>query len=299
MLVPQIDPIELAIFLQAARTLNFGEVARVNRLSPPAVTKHISSLEGKLRKKLFWRTTRCVRLTPEGEFFTEAAKRALEALESAEASLTEDLAPQELTGRIRLACSYTLAIRRISHLLQAFHEKHPLITVDMHLSDQNVDLVEEGIDMAVRIMGREDSTLIAKKLADNPVRFYASPKYLEKRGVPRKISQLKDHCLLSIPIHKNCKLKKSGHTLAKAVGDGWLHSVSGDVLVTMAVRGSGVLVRSAWGCEDEVKAGALVELKLDDSLISETAIYAVYPPNRFLPRRVGVWIDHLIAGFGV
>lgn len=299
MLIPQLEPVELAIFLQAARTLNFGEVARVNRMSPPAVTKHISSLEGKLRKKLFWRTTRSVRLTPEGEFFTEAAKRALEALESAEAVLTENIAPEQLTGRIRLSCSYTLAIRRVSHLLQAFHEKHPLITVDMHLSDHAVDLVDEGIDMAIRIMKPEDSSLIARKLAENPVRFYASPKYLKKRGVPKKISQLKHHCLLSIPIHKNLKLKKSGQTLAKAVGDGWLHSVSGDVLVAMAVRGSGVLVRSAWGCEDEVKAGALVELELDDSLISETGIYAVYSPNRFLPRRVRVWIDHLAAGFGV
>lgn len=300
MRVPQIEPMELAIFLQAARTLNFGEVAKAQRISPPAVTKYISSLENKLRKKLFWRTTRSVRITPEGERFIEAARRALDSLEMAEGILGDDLSPAELSGKIRFSCSYTLAIRRVSRLLQEFHEKYPQLIVEMHLSDQPVDLVDESIDMAVRILKPDDdSGLIVRKLADNPVNFYASPKYLKKYGAPKTVADLKKHNVLAIPLHLGLKFNKSGQLLSKAVGDSWLYSESGDVLVAMATRGSGLLVRSSWGCEDELRSGELVELTLNDSLVSKTAIYAVYAPNRFVARRVRVWIDFLIAGFKV
>lgn len=288
---------ELQVFVTAAKELNFALTAKRLRLAPSQVSKAIASLEGKMQKRLFVRTTRRVRLSQEGETLLPVARQALDALRDAEETFREAGGDARLEGQIRISCPITLGVRKLAALAGTFQATHPGVRLDFELSDGYLDLVEERIDMAVRVMGLRDSSLIARKLGDNPVIFCASKAYLKRHGRPKTAADLGDHKVLFISQHGTLSFKGSGRRLTDVTGRSWIAANQGDFLVKLALEGAGVLARSAWAIEPELDGGALEEIRLDDELVSETAIYAVHPAGRYVPRRLRAWIDHLAAAW--
>ena len=288
---------ELLLFLTAARHLNFASAAKELRLSPSQVSKEIARTEDKLGKPLFLRTTRKVRLTSEGEMLVPLARRALDAMVEAAELFTEPGNEVALSGTIRITCSHALAVRKVAGMAAEFHKIHPRVAFDFVLSDGYQDLIDERIDVAVRIMALSDSSLIARRLASNDVIFCASPDYLASREPPRSVADLGTHEVFFIPQHGDLRFRRAKLKLAKAVKPSWIHAPNGDFLIEVARKGGGILVRSAWSVERELIDGHLVALQLDDALISETAVYAVYPAKKSLPRRVRRWTEHMVHSF--
>lgn len=296
-----LDQLELRVFIAAAKHLSFLKAAKELRMSPSQVSKVVSELERKVRKKLFQRTTRVVRLSRDGEELLPAANRALEALRDTEEFFLTRRDDAHMSGTIRTTCSNTLGIRRLAPIAAKFHREHPDIYMEFILNDSYIDIVSEGIDVAIRIVKPTDSTLIARKIADNKVIFCASPQYIRAHSPIKTVKDLSRHPIFYIPQHSTLKFRKAGISLedvAVQKGLSWTTAQNGDFLVELAQQGdSGVLVRSDWGAEREIKAGTLVPLNINDELVSETAIYAVYPANKFMPKRLRTWLDFLTAEF--
>lgn len=290
-----LDAIDLTVFLSASRHLNFAGAAKELRVAPSQISKQIAKLEEKLGKPLFLRTTRLVRLTREGEMFVPLARRALDAISDATELFADEGIDVALSGTIRITCPHTLGVRKIAGLAVDFCRLHPGVTLEFILSDGYLDLIDARIDLAVRIMGLSDSSLIARRLMPNDVMFCASPGYLASHGSPSLPDDLKRHDVYYIPQHGELKFRDAGIKLSKVARPPRIHAPNGDFLVEIARQGGGILVRSVWSVERELVEGSLVAIDLGDVLLSETAIYAVYPAQKALPRRTRLWIDYLAA----
>lgn len=288
---------ELAAFIAAARSLNFARAAKDLRVSPPQISKLLGTLEKKLQKKLFVRTTRNVRITPDGERLLPLAKKALQANRDAEEVFLDSSDNSVVTGTIRCTCANTLAIRCLSQATQSFLSLYPKVTFDIVQTDSYLNLHEDDIDIAIRIMSLHESSLMSRKLADNPVVFCASPSYLKNNKAPRRIEELHNHPVHYIPQHAGLLFRKAKMPLNMLTNRSQVTAGNGDFLIEFAKRGGGIIARSAWGVAREIREGSLILLDLNDSLVSTTSIYAVYTRNRYMPQRLKLWIEHLIEAF--
>jgi DNA-binding transcriptional LysR family regulator len=292
-----IEIIDLVAFIEVAKKLNFADAAKSLQVSPPHVSKLISHLEDKVQKKLFVRTTRQVGLTSAGRELLPAAEAAVAAIRDTENMFIETMDPNLIQGEIRMNCAHTLGIRLIAKIVARFHELYPKVQITTILSDQYEDLIEEKLDMVIRIVELKDSNLVAKKLGSNPVVLCAAPTYLNKNPAIASIADLERHALLYIPQHGPLKFKRSGMTLSSISKSSWAASTNGDFLTELGRQGAGIVVRSRWSIQRELDDGCLVEIDVDDELISTTEIYAMYAPDRYMPRRLRLWIDFLQKSF--
>lgn len=283
---------EIQVFLSVARSLSFSKAAAELGLTSSQVSKAISGLEERLKRKLFLRTTRSVRLSLDGESFLPAARKADDSLQELRDHFQSKTKTQ-LEGTIRLTAPHTLAHRVLGKPIAGFHRAHPEVSFDFVLSDTYLDLVDQNIDVAFRIMKLSDTSLMAIKLAENPIILCASPKYLKHHKTPTKVSEISEHPVLAIAPHKELKFKKDGRKLSRLAKECWINSTSGDLLVTQALLGQGLLVRSKWGVQEELDRERLIEIQLNDQLVSETAIYMVWVKNRYMPPRVRQFIDFM------
>lgn len=181
----------LIAFSRAASLGSYTAAARALSISPSAVSKSIQRLEARLGIRLFARTTRSQTLTPEGRDLHERALRLLRDAEEIEQIAVA--ARGEPSGPLKVAAAVPIAIHIIAPKLASFRSRYPKVTVDLRVSDAMTDLIQEGIDVAIRIGDPKDSRLIARRLAPNKAGAFASPDYLEKRGVPKRIEDLGDH----------------------------------------------------------------------------------------------------------
>ena len=181
----------LIAFARAGSLGSFTAAARMLSVSPSAVSKSIKRLEQNLGVPLFTRTTRSLKLTPEGRDLHERALRLLHEAEEIEQAAKS--ARSEPSGRLRIAAPLPIGIHLLAPALATFREKYPQVTVDLRLSDHFVDIIEQGIDVAVRIGDLPDSRLLSRSLAPHQLCCYASPAYLERRGVPDHPDELAGH----------------------------------------------------------------------------------------------------------
>lgn len=186
----------LIAFSRAASLGSYTAAARALSISPSAVSKSIQRLEQRLGVKLFARTTRSLTLTPEGRALHDRAIRLLRDAEEIE--LAAATMRGEPSGTIKLAAPVPIALHILAPKLALFRERYPNVTVDLRVSDSISDLIEEGIDVAIRVGNPEDSRLIARRLAPNRAGAFASPAYLAKRGAPRRIEDLEGHDCVNI-----------------------------------------------------------------------------------------------------
>lgn len=283
------------LFVRVAELGSFSAVAQQLGLARSVVTRQIAALETHLGVKLMARSTRRLALTSAGTAYLEKCRVILNLVESAETDVAEErLTPR---GNIRISLPLSFGIKRLAPLLLDFSRRYPEVALDMDYSDRRVKLIEEGIDLSIRITRRLDGGDVARRIGAGRMQVVASPDYLARHGRPRHPSEL---------IHHECL----GYTAGGApqqwlfLVDGQLegfpvrsriHANNGDVLTEAAAQGLGITLQPDFITEEVLAAGR-IEAILQGFPIPELGIYAMLPSNRHVPHRVRVLMDFLAAG---
>ncbi|RTQ36261.1 LysR family transcriptional regulator [Variovorax gossypii] len=285
----------IELFCLAAESGNFTAAASIAGVTPAAVSRSVSRLEKRLGVRLFVRSTRSSRLTEAGREYFEQCRAALQQLVEAERKVTgEQVQP---SGTIRISAPTTYGHHRLLPLLPAFRAQYPLIRVEVHVSNRNVDFREENFDVAIRLRAQPDSTMVARHLEDAELVVVASPGYLQRAGGPATLVDLAQHECIQFD------LPSSGRQIAwlfmedgreKEVFSTGHYNCAEDVLagVTLAKAGAGLFQAYRFTVEKELANGELVEV-LQPFGGRSRPVSLMYPHGRLLPSRVRAFIDFL------
>ncbi len=290
---------EFATFAAVVEQGSFTAAARELSVSKPVVSKRIARLEDAFGLRLLNRTTRRLSLTEAGEALYERCRHLASEVEAAESALRPlASAPR---GRLRLNAPVSFGVLHLAPCLPDFLRRYPDVEIELTLSDQRVNLVEEGVDLAVRIMDLQDSSLRARKLAPSERILCASPDYLERRGTPRQPEDLKDHDCLTYAYQRSGKRwafhDKKGRKRQVTVS-GPLEANNGDALRSACEAGLGIAHLPDFLAGESLKSGQLVCLLPDWYDQASNSVHAVYPAGRNLSPKVRVFIDYLVERFG-
>jgi DNA-binding transcriptional LysR family regulator len=288
----------LEVFTRVAAAGSFSAAGRAIGLSQTMVTKHIAALEARLGIKLFHRSTRRLSITEAGRNYLEACARILADVEAADASVAADRF--EPRGVLRINAPVSFGARQIAPLLSEFARRHPLVTVELGLNDRLVDLADEGWDMAIRIGNLTDSTLIARRIASCRTVVCAAPSYLEARGWPRTVASLADHNCLGYTLSRQTDADRwafgaRGEMTVPVSGN--LRANNGDALRAAAIAGQGVIYQPTFIVADDVRAGALRVVTMDQPTVELAGIYAVFLPDRHPAAKLRAFIDFIATRF--
>ncbi len=283
-------------FAETAKHGGFAAAAREQGVAPSTLAKAVARLETALGVKLFHRTTRQVRLTPDGERLFQRCQRVLAEVEDlrSEASGTRALP----SGTLRIDAPAFYGKRFVMPLLAGLMRRHPQLQIDLRLSDAYVDLVREGIDLALRIGPLRDSTLVARRVDRQQLVLCASPTYLDARGTPRRIEDLAGHDVVVFRLptsgrDRPWQLRQRGRAL-EMVPRAQVRIDDGEGLVEALKLGMGLCQLPDMMVQDELQRGELVEL-LPSCRPEPMPIHIVHPSGRLLPQRVRVAIEALEA----
>lgn len=276
-------------FVYVAEAESFTLAANKLAISTAQVSRQVTVLEQRLNVKLLYRTTRKVSLTQEGSVFYQHCRAVLDGLEQAETAITSLQATPQ--GKIKLTASVTYGEQQILPLVNNFVSKHPDIEIIAQLSNQKIDLVDEGYDLAIRLGKLNDSTLMAKKLAKRTNFVCAAPSYLEKHGTPYTLSELNQHnCLLGTRDYWRFNEGKKDKNIRVS---GSVRVNSGYGLVDAALKGLGIVQLPDYYVNEYIKQGRLITL-LDHYREPDEGIWAVYPHNRQLSAKIRLLVDYLV-----
>jgi DNA-binding transcriptional LysR family regulator len=266
-------------------------------LSKPTISKAVSRLEKRLGTRLFNRTSRRLALTDAGQQLLERATRMLAEAEAAEnEARAQSAAPR---GRVRLAVPMSFGLREIAPALPEFFAAFPQVSIDLHLSDETVDLIGEGFDMALRIAALPDSSLLARRLCAVPRALVASPAYLKSRGTPKHPGDLMHHVCLGyayLPAPDVWRFRNRKGQEVAVRPEGPLRANNADALMPALLAGHGLAVQPEFLIRDELSKMKLVAVMSDWSL-PEIALHLVLPPGGPRPARIEVLAEFLRRKF--
>lgn len=286
----------LALFVKAADVGSLSGAARSLGLSLPSVSRHMTALEERLGTRLLIRTTRKLALTEAGRVFYARAKQILADLDEAESSLLTDA--RVPTGKLSV-CGPTLFGRAFMiPLLARFLIDHPRITLDVKLLDRHVNIVEEGIDLAIRIVALEDSSLIVRKLGSLLWVVSGAPTYLDRRGEPKTLDDLAKHdCLVfsQQSVGSEWRLQKDGKPIDVRVPVR-MRANTLDAVVAAALEGGGLVYAPAWQVVEHVTAGRL-RLVLRQHELPPVPINAIVTHTKLLSAKVRLLLDFFVREF--
>lgn len=290
---------DLGLFLRVLDLGSISAAARSLDLSVAVASQRLKRLERALGVRLLHRTTRRLHPTPEGAALAEQGRELVEDLEALTSGLRRSAT--EVTGTLRVTTPASFGRLYVSPLLPEFLLAHPQLRICIDLSDQALDLVGTGFDLAIRIGALDDSTFVARKLASNRRVLCAAPDYLRRHGVPRTPGDLEGHeCILlaaSRGRQDTWRLRdRDGRETVVRVR-GRLESNFGEVTRDAAIAGLGIAVHSTWHVCEDLRAGRL-QLVLPNHAVADSGIYAVMPQRRLVPPRVRAFIDFLAGKFG-
>lgn len=288
---------DIRVFMRVAEMESLSAAGRDLRMSPAVVSSRIARLEQATGVSLLWRTTRQVKLTPEGEAFLEHCLEIIRAVENAEATLVQDQAPP--SGPVRITVPTSIGERLIAPAIPGFSARYPKVQVQLHLSDRLVGLVEEKYDLAVRVSELRESGLIVRKLAPNKRVICASPAYLARAGTPGSTEDLARHSclLLRFPGSQQYqwRVEQDGNAINLALS-GPMDSDQTGILKAWALAGHGLTLQNYWDVRDELADG-LLRAVLPGTTPMGHGIYAVYPRRQHMPPRVRALLDFLAELF--
>ncbi|WP_250458691.1 LysR family transcriptional regulator [Microbulbifer litoralis] len=291
-----LDTSAIAVFASVVKHSNFARAAEEQGMTPSGVSRVISRLEERLGVRLLQRSTRRLSLTETGAAFHQRALQILRDLDEAEVEASA--ASLQPRGLLRLNAPVVFGRQHIAPLLRPLRAKYPELSVELTLSDHFVDLIEEGVDLAVRIGALSDSRLIARRLCANRRLLVASPDYLKHRGTPRAAADLDDHdCLVFTALdrpHQWRLVGPEGPVTVSAAGP--LVCNNGEVLTEAAKDGLGIALGATFSVSGALRSGELVRV-LPDYEFESTAIYVIYPSTRQLSRKVRAAVDFLASAF--
>ncbi len=275
-------------FVNVAETESFTQAAKKMIISTAQVSRQVSALEKRLDTKLFYRTTRKVSLTEEGRVFFQHCRSVLDGLDEAERAITN--LQSKPHGKIKLTAPITYGEQQIMPLVNDFMKIYGDVEVYANLSNQTVDLIEEGYDLAIRLGRLADSTMMAKKLGKRTNYVCASPAYLNKFGIPHSLSELNKHsCLLGTLDYWH--FRDAGKEKNIRV-TGRLRYNSGYSLVDASLKGLGIVQLPDYYVQHYLQNGELITL-LDNYREPDEGIWAVYPHNRHLSPKIRLLVDYL------
>lgn len=284
----------MQVFSRVATLGSLSAAARALNMSQTMATKHVAALEDRLGVKLLHRTTRRMTLTEAGRNYLDAVERILADIEQADSEAS--IETLQVRGTLRLNAPVSFGIREIAPLLPQLAKLHPELTIELGLNDRYVDLIEEGWDLVVRIGSMSSSTMIARRLAPCRTVVCAAPAYIEKHGLPHTIKDLTSHNCLGYTLSRTIGVGQwsfGANGKARVAVSGTLKANNGDVLVTAAIAGQGIVYQPKFLVARELLSGALVPITLDHETLELEGIFAAYPSDRSPPAKVRATVDFL------
>ncbi len=288
----------IKLFVQTIEVGNFSALGRQLHMAPSSISRQINALEKSLGVRLLQRTTRNISLTEAGQIYYERVSKILGDLDEAQLAITQLQAKPK--GILRINVAIPLGERKIVPLIPKFLALYPELKVDLTLDDHAIDLVEERVDISIRIGRMSDSSIVARKLADNQFVICASPQYFETHGHPKVPDDLSHHnCIINKNFYNNNTwLLHKGNSSQTISVTGNFQANTGGALYNAMLSHLGIAVLPTWFVGEDIKQGSL-QLALEDYEINlpnmtDSAIYALYPAGQYLPPKVRVFIDFLI-----
>lgn len=283
---------QLATFVEVAAKGSLSAAARSEGIAPAVIGRRLDALEARLGVKLLQRTTRKIVLTNEGMAFLEDCQRILADVEDAEAAVSERSV--KASGHLTISAPAGFGRQHVAPLLPSFLAEHREVTLTLNLNDRVVDLLSEGIDVAIRIAPLSDSTMIGVKLADNKRVLVAAPDYIKRYGAPVALDDLVQHNCLAMSSdgsQRGWTFRQNGRNVTLKVA-GNMECNDGEVLHDWALAGKGLAWRSMWEVAAAIESGKLVTV-LDQFAAAGNDIYAVFAQRRHLPLRIRAFVDFL------
>lgn len=280
---------DMRVFQAIARTGSISATAAEFEVAPSAVSRRLKGLEERLGVQLVHRTTRTLTLTPAGESYLGGTTDILDAVDKLEGGLQE--VAGTLTGRIRITAPISFSITTLPKVLEGFMQEHPGVDLELCLADSRIDLVADGIDLALRIGELRDSSLIAKRLCSVPSAVCASPSLLEQCGpieTPEDLTGKPSAIYTNIPNGHIWHYDEEGSVVTRPV----FRANNGDLLREMAIRGIGFVREPHFILDPAISDGSLVDV-LPGNEWGANQLYAVYPPMAHMPVRLRAFIDYL------
>ncbi len=285
-------------FIQSARQGSFTAAAKVLGISPAAVSQNIRALEDGLQTRLFTRTTRQIKLTPEGARFLQRCAPAVEALAQAVDEVQEGR--DALTGRLRITSTTQFGRRYLLPEIVAFQTAHPGLEIELHLSDSFVDLVANEFDLAIRIGVLPENEYIARLLVPITPLIVAAPSYLAEHGEPATLDHLAQHRLIgfrAVDSHRIFDWEIQGPDGRRSIAVS-PHLILNDpeAIGEAAAAGAGIAHVGTNVCLPLIREGRLVVL-FPETAMSSRGVYAVWPTRRYVPAKSQAFIRHLTSAF--
>jgi DNA-binding transcriptional LysR family regulator len=283
---------QISTFVDVVSKGSLSAAARAEGIAPAMIGRRLDALEARLGVKLLQRTTRKLALTNEGAAFLEDCQRILAELEEAESAVAERSA--RATGHLMISAPAGFGRQHVAPLLPSFLAEHRDVEATLNLNDRVVDLIGEGVDVAIRIASLSDSNLVSVKLADNERVLVATPGYLKRYGEPKTLADLSKHNCLAISSEgsqRGWTFRDNGKIVTIKVS-GNMGCNDGQVLHEWALAGKGLAWRSMWEVGSEIESGQL-QTVLNQYAAPGNDIYAVFAQRRHLPLRIRTFVDFL------
>lgn len=288
---------DFEFFILLARLRSMSGAARALDLTPPAATKRLGLIEQKLGVRLVNRTTRSVSLTPEGETYLRYATQIVGQVRQMEEEIAG--ARPDPQGLLRVNATLGFGRTTIAPLVSEFAKRFPLVEIQFEVTDRPIDLVADAFDLAIRFGELPDSRLSARRIMSNRRFFCASPRYLERFGVPERVEDLTRHrCIVHRQNDEAYGVWRylQGDRIEALKVKGALSSNDGDIVLRWALDGHGILIRSEWDLAKYVQSGRL-KLVLPETPLPSADLFVYYPSQRNQTARARAFIDFLIDHF--
>lgn len=288
----------MQVFVRVVESGGFSAAGRALGLAPSSVSRRVAELEHLLGVRLLQRTTRKLSLSEAGETYYERSRDIVRAVEEANLAVSEKRAGP--SGTIRMTVPSSVARLHIAPAVAAFQDQYPAVRVVMSVTDRLVDIVGEGLDIAIRAGRLEDSSLVARKVGEARRLICASPAYLQRAGRPPHPDALADHACLTFRSHPGSNLWRflRGDEATEVRASGPFFADDGETLVAAACAGMGLVLVPEWLVGVEMSAGRLVEVLSDYAADPATSpLYALFAPGPYVAPKVRAFVDFLAGRF--
>ncbi len=286
---------DLRLFVRMVAAGSLSETARRLNSSLPAMSRRLTAMEARLGVRLIDRGSRHFEVTEEGSVLYERGVSILAALDEAEAEVSARITSPQ--GHIRVGAPLEIGRRRFGPLIAAFSKRYPRITIELVLSDSYMDVVGDDLDIGLHVDEPIDGNIVVRKMLSSRKVACASPDYIAEHGIPNRPEELL--------LHECIRLVRGRHIFDRwsFSDDGKAHEIqvrgvllsnNAEVVHDWALMGRGIALKALWDIEDDLKTGRLVEI-LAPFAHDEINLYAIYPTRSYLPPRVRVFIDFVIA----
>ncbi|HAS1031553.1 TPA: LysR family transcriptional regulator [Enterobacter cloacae] len=283
---------DIEVFVEAVKAGSLAGAARRLSMSAMAASRALTHLEAELGVRLVHRTTRSLSPTSDGEIFLPHAQALLEDKSNALADLFPD--GTHLSGRLRITASAGFGRKIVAPMLTRFMQQHPALQVDLLATDEQVDIVGKGIDVALRIAPLRDNRLVAHRLCHNPRDLCASAEYLAINGYPKSFNDLAAHSCLTTSDTVHWSFEQSEQRYKQKV-TGRFSANSVEAIFEACLGGMGIANLSRWYVEPAFREGKLIRIVLEDAQPESLAVWAVYPTSRLIPAKVRKFVEALEA----